>query len=98
MHAHFGKIAACFAERLDGMPWEPLTQSCGVPQGETGVTLFAAEGPRMAVDQLVRDPDELARSTAMAMEAIGHPRLRRQFDALVVFGPPRIFQLENFVK
>lgn len=93
MHGHFGKIGACFAERLDGMPWEPLAQARGVPEGETGVTLFAAEGPRMAVDQLVRDPDELARRTAMALEAVGHPQLRRQFDALVLFGPEygRIF-------
>ena len=86
-HGQPGKVGACFAERLDGMPWEPLAQARGVGAGETGVTLMAAEAPRIVVDQLARDPDGLAHSLAGALEQVAHPKQRLAWDALLLVGP-----------
>ena len=93
-HGQPGKLSACFAERLQGSPWNGLAQDRGVPEGETGVTLMAAEAPRLIVDQLARTPEELCASLAAGLEWVGHRRLRLAFDALLVVGPEhgRIFR------
>lgn len=86
-HGQAGKVGAAFAERLDGMPWPPLAQARGVPEGETGVTLLAAEAPRFVVDQLAREPEELAHSLAEALEGVAHRKQRLVWDALLLLGP-----------
>jgi hypothetical protein len=93
-HGQPGKISACFAERLHDSPWTGLAQDRGVPEGETGVTLLAAEAPRLIVDQLARTPEELCASLAAGLEWVGHRKLRLAFDALLVIGPEhgRIFR------
>jgi hypothetical protein len=93
-HGQPGKLSACFAERLHDAPWPGLAQDRGVADGETGVTLMAAEAPRLVVDQLARTPDELCASLAGGLEWVGHRRLRLAFDALLVVGPEhgRIFR------
>jgi hypothetical protein len=97
-HGQSGKVGSCFAERLDGMPWEPLAQARGVPPGETGVTLMALEAPRLILDQLARTADELVASFAMALESVGHPRTRLGLDALLLVGPEhgRVFAEEGW--
>jgi hypothetical protein len=94
-HGQPGKLAACFAERLDAAaPWPGLAQERGVPEGETGVTLVAAEAPRVLVDQLAREPEGLCASLAPALESVGQRKQRLGFDALLVVGPEhgRIFR------
>jgi hypothetical protein len=94
-HGQMGKVGACFAERLDdAAPWEGLAHARGVPDGETGVTLFCAEGPRVIVDQLARDPEGLCASLAFALEGVASPRQRLAFDALLLVGPEhgRVFR------
>jgi hypothetical protein len=86
-HGQPGKLSACFAERLRDSPWPGLAQDRGVPDGQTGVTLFAGEAPRLIVDQLARGPEELCASFAGGLEWVGHRRLRFAFDALLVVGP-----------
>jgi hypothetical protein len=87
-HGQIGKLGACFAERLDDTaPWDGLAQARGVAAGETGVTLFTAEAPRVIVDQLARDPEGLCASLAFALEGVATPRLRLMVDALVLVGP-----------
>ncbi len=86
-HGQAGKVGVAFAERLDGMPWPPLAQARGLPEGETGVTLMAAEAPRLIVDQLARDPDGLAASFAEALEGVAHRKQRLVWDALLLVGP-----------
>ena len=87
-HGHAGKVGACFAERLDdSAPWPGLAQDRGVPAGETGVTLMAAEAPRVVIDQLAREPAGLCASLAFALENVATPRLRLAFDALLLVGP-----------
>jgi hypothetical protein len=93
-HGQPGKLSACFAERLVDSPWPGLAQDRGVPSDETGVTLMAAEAPRLVVDQLARTAEELCASLGGALEWVSHRRLRFAFDALVVVGPEhgRIFR------
>ena len=94
-HGQMGKVGACFAERLDETaPWEGLAQARGIPEGETGVTLFTAEAPRVIVDQLGRDPEGLCATLAFALENVASPRQRLAFDALLLVGPEhgRVFR------
>jgi hypothetical protein len=86
-HGWMGKLSSCFAERTADSPWEPLSVERGLAPGETGVTVFATEAPRVLVDQAARDPESLAASLAQALEGIAHPYLRSGFDALLVLGP-----------
>lgn len=93
-HGQPGKLSSCFAERLRDSPWPGLAQARGIPAGETGVTLFAGEAPRLIVDQLARTPEELCATLGPALEWVGHRRQRFAFDALLVIGPEhgRIFR------
>src|SRR5438132_2599287 len=82
-----GKYSFCFAEDEEGSPWEPLSVSRGFAPGTSTVTLFAGEGPRGVVDQLSRQPESLARSLAMALRSVAHPKLAMGFDAGLVVSP-----------
>ncbi|MFL5849628.1 MAG: TlpA family protein disulfide reductase [Solirubrobacteraceae bacterium] len=93
-HGQPGKVGAAFAERLEDSPFVGLAQDRGVPADETGVTVIAAEAPRILVDQLARDPEGLCASLALALESIAHPKQRLAWDGLVLLGPEhgRIFR------
>lgn len=82
-----GKLSFCFAEDEDGSPWESLASERGVPPGASAVTLFCGEGPRGVIDQLSRAPESLARSFAMALRSVAHPKLVIAFDAMLVVSP-----------
>ncbi len=89
-----GKLSFCFAENERDSPWTSLAEERGTPPGVSAVTLFAGEGPRGVVDQLSRAPESLARSLAMALRAVAHPKLVLGFDAFVVISPEhaRVFR------
>jgi hypothetical protein len=93
-HGQPGKLSSCFAERLHDSPWGGLAQARGVPDTETGVTVFAGEAPRLIVDQLARTPEALCGSFGEALEWVSHRRVRFAFDALLVVGPEhgRVFR------
>ncbi len=82
-----GKYTFCFAEDESDETWEPLSVARGVPRGRSAVTLFAGDGVQGVVDQRARDPDDLARSLAMALSAVGHPKLCRWVSAMLVLSP-----------
>ena len=82
-----GKYTFCFAEAEDGSPFEPLHVSRGCPPGSSAVTLFAGAGSSVVVDQLSRTPEALARSLALALRAVAHPKLVLIFDAMLVLSP-----------
>jgi hypothetical protein len=84
---HPGKIGFCFAEDEEGSPWESLAETYGVAPGRSAVTVFAAEGPRGVVDQISRTPESLARSLALGLRAVCHPKLVIGFDATLVVCP-----------
>jgi hypothetical protein len=82
-----GKIGFCFAEDEEGSPWSPLSVDLGAAPGTSTVTLFPGEGPRCIVDQLSRDPESLARSLAINLRSLHHPKLVLAFDCVLAVGP-----------
>jgi hypothetical protein len=82
-----GKYTFCFAEDDLGSPWESLAVERGIPAGRSAVTVFAGEGVRGVVDQLSRDPESLARSFALCLRTVAHPKLAGRWDALLVVCP-----------
>ena len=51
------------------------------------VTLFAGEGVQGVVDQKSRTPESLARSFALCLRAVDHPKLAMAGDAVLVVSP-----------
>jgi hypothetical protein len=95
-----GKLSFCFPEDEEGSPWEPLSVELGLPRGVSAVTLFAGEGPRSIVDQLSRDPESLARSFAVNLRTLHHPKLLIAFDCILAIGPEhaRVFREAGWSK
>jgi len=82
-----GKLSFCFAEDEEASPWQPLSMDLGFERGVNTVTLFPGEGPRSVVDQISRDPESLARSLAVNLRSVHHPKLVIAFDAVLAIGP-----------
>ena len=82
-----GKYTFCFAEDETDPGWEPLSVSRGFGRGVSTVTLFQGEGVQGFVDQKSRSPEDLARSLAMGLNAIGHPKLAKMQRAILVLSP-----------
>lgn len=81
-----GKYSFCFAEAEDSA-WESLSVERGFPRAASTVTLFAGEGVQGIVDQKSRTPESLARSFALCLRAVDHPKLAMAGDALLVVSP-----------
>jgi hypothetical protein len=81
-----GKYSFCFAEAEDSA-WEPLSVERGYARGTSTVTLFAGEGVQGIVDQKSRTPESLAKSFALCLRAVDHPKLAMAGDALLVVSP-----------
>ena len=82
-----GKYTFCFAEDESDAGWEPLSVSRGFARGVSTVTLFQGEGVQGFVDQKSRTPEALARSLAMGLCAIGHPKTAQMQRAILVLSP-----------
>jgi hypothetical protein len=82
-----GKYTFCFAEDESDAGWEPLSVARGFAPGVSTVTLFQGDGVQGFVDQRSRAPDELARSIAMGLNAIGHPKIALSQRAVLVLSP-----------
>ena len=82
-----GKYTFCFAEDESDPGWEPLSVARGFARGASTVTLFQGEGVQGFVDQKSRSPEDLARSLAMGLNAIGHPKLAQMQRAILVLSP-----------
>ncbi|MEN9313760.1 MAG: hypothetical protein RIS35_153 [Pseudomonadota bacterium] len=81
-----GKYTFCFAEAEDP-DWAPLSVERGFPREASTVTLFAGEGVQGIVDQKSRTPESLARTFAVCMRAVDHPKLALAGDALLIVSP-----------
>ena len=81
-----GKYTFCFAE-AESPDWTPLSVERGFAPDASTVTLFAGEGVQGIVDQKSRTPESLARSFAVCMRVIDHPKLAMAGDALLVVSP-----------
>ncbi len=89
-----GKYTLCFAEDESDPDWQPLGVERGVPPGASSVTLFAAGGLSPNMDEGSRTPESLARSLAMTLGSVAHPKLVQSADAFLVLSPEhwRIFR------
>lgn len=86
-HGSPAKISFCFAEADDTSPYGRLAEEHGVDVGVDAITVFAGEAPQGFVDQLSRTPESLAKSMAMRLQGVQHPKLIMMFDAILVMGP-----------
>jgi hypothetical protein len=66
---HPGKVSFCLAEDEDDIPWTPLAQERGLPEGVSAVTVMAAESPHQILNEWTQDPRELLETLAAAMRA-----------------------------
>jgi len=86
-HGNPGKLSFCFAEDEEGSPFGTLATERGIPVSVDAVTVFAGEGPRCAVDQLARTPEELTNSFAACLRTVMHPKSVMTFDVILVVSP-----------
>jgi hypothetical protein len=83
-----GKYTFCFAEDETDPEWEPLAaRRAGIAKGRNAVTLFQGDGIQGFVDQRSRTPEELTRSLAGALLAVGNPKLCQFTNAMLVLVP-----------
>lgn len=82
-----GKYTFCFAEDETDDTWEPLSVSRGIARGKNAVTLFQGDGIQGFIDQRSRTPEELTRSFASSLIAVGHPKLAQFTNAMLVLSP-----------
>ncbi|MFN3258485.1 MAG: thioredoxin family protein [Ilumatobacter sp.] len=86
-HGSPSKISFCFAEADDTSPIGTLAGEHGIEPGTDAITIFAGEGPHGFVDQLSRTPESLAKSMAMKLQSVQHPKLIMIFDTILLMGP-----------
>lgn len=83
-----GKFTFCFAEdEYTDTDWEPLSVSRGYERGQNTVTLFQGDGIQGFIDQRSRTPDELTKSLAMSLLAVGHVKLAEFTNAMLIISP-----------
>ncbi|MFA9564039.1 MAG: thioredoxin [Acidimicrobiales bacterium] len=81
------KTGLCFAENEEDSPWSSHATEHGIASDRSAVTVFAGEAPHQIVDQISRSPESLARSFALALRSMVHPKLAMVFDAILVVSP-----------
>ena len=81
------KYTFCFAEDESDPEWEPLAAARGFRRGTNAITFFQGDGIQAFIDQRSRTAPELARSLAMSLLAVGHPKLCEFTNALLVLSP-----------
>ena len=81
------KVGFCFAEDEAASPWTSLAESRGWRAGQSTVTVFAGESPRIFADERSRSPESLTRHLAQALQATVSPRMMLGMDAMLVLSP-----------
>ena len=82
-----GKYTFCFAEDESDPDWVPLHVSRGAPMGSSAVTLFHGDGVQGVQGWNARNANELCRTLAASLWAVGHPKLAQWSGAILVLGP-----------
>ena len=82
-----GKFTFCFAEKEDDPTWTPLNVARGFEAGSDTVTLFQGDGIQGFIDQRSRTPEELTRSLARSLMAVGNWKLCEFTNAMLVLAP-----------
>ncbi len=82
-----GKFTFCFAEDETDPSWQPLSVSRGFEPGENTVTLFQGDGIQGFIDQRSQTPEEITKSLASSLLAVGHPKLAEFTNAMLILSP-----------
>jgi hypothetical protein len=95
-----GKYSFCFAENEAGSPWESLAVERGFAPETSTVSLFPGHGPSSIMDQISRTPESLARTFAVKLRSVGHPKLVLGMGAMLVVSPEhaRVFAAAGWSK
>ncbi len=90
------KFTMCFAEAEERSVWEPLHVERGFEPDDSVVTLFGmTSGPVLIVDQTSVQSEQLARSMAMSLQGVHHPKAYMQSDTLLVVCPEHLDTLQR---
>ncbi len=84
---HPGKFTFCFAEDESDPRWVPLNVARGSRSGTSTVTLFQGDGVQGIAANLSRTPEALARSLALGLMAVLHPKYASASDAILALSP-----------
>ena len=82
-----GKYTFCFAEDESDPDWTPLSVARGFKPGASTVTLFHGDGVQGIAAGRSRTPEGLARSLAMGLAAVCHPKLAEWSGAILAISP-----------
>ena len=82
-----GKYTFCFAEDESDPDWTPLNVARGFKPGASTVTLFHGDGVQGIAAGRSRTPEGLARSLAMGLAAVCHPKLAEWSGAILAISP-----------
>lgn len=82
-----GKYTFCFAEDESDPEWTPLNVARGFARGTSTVTLFHGDGVQGISAGRSRTPEGLARSLAMGLCAVCHPKLAQWSNAILCISP-----------
>lgn len=105
-----GKYTFCFAENLDNSSWESLPNMVTTYNGasfrnpldanKSTVTLFAGDGVQPVADQRSRVASSLAKSFALSLRSVCHPKLAMAADAMLLVSPEhsRTFEAAGWSK
>jgi hypothetical protein len=90
------KFTMCFAEWEERSTWEPLHVERGFKAEESVVTLFGmTSGPVLIVDQTSVRSEQLAKSMAMSLQSVHHPKSYMGTDTLLTVCPEHLDTLQR---
>ncbi|MFC1491031.1 hypothetical protein ACFLQ0_00370 [Nitrospinota bacterium] len=81
------KFSFCVRENEEMSPWHPLAVDRGFSEGEDVVTLYPAEGPRQAFDNVNSEPDGLLTTISSVMSSMGMSNSYMRQHMVVALGP-----------
>lgn len=85
-HASPAQYSYCFAEQLEGHPWEPLHQERADASTST-VTVLKCEAPHNVLSMIGTAPEQLLTATASVAATLGTNTFRYPGDHLVIVNP-----------
>jgi len=90
-----GKFTFCFAEDESDSTWTPLSVARGVGPGKNAVTVFQGDGIQGFIDQRSLTPEQLTRSLALSLLAVGNWKLCEFTNAMLVLVPEHYAIYQN---
>ena len=82
-----GKVGFCFPEDESDDQWTPLNVARGAAPGTDSVTLFHGDGVHGVMAWMSSTPESLAKSLAMSLFSVSHPKMCHWGGAILVISP-----------